>query len=223
MDKISLRTSERERTMPAVLRVIAATISAKRGHYMIFSPSFAYNAMLADLFRRKYPKLRVMEQKRGMSDDERKKFLAAFSEEDAGYLVAFCVMGGVYAEGIDLCGDKLIGAVIVGVGMPQISLEREAMCAYFDEKYESGKPYAYVYPGMNKVLQAAGRVIRREDDRGVIVLIDDRFADPVYRKAIPALWHGWKFVSDAGTLRMGLDAFWAADLPGSGAKTPKDQ
>ncbi len=221
MDKISLRTSERERTLPAVLRVIAATISAKHGHYMIFSPSFTYNAMLADLFRRKYPKLRVMEQKRGMSDDERKKFLAAFSEEDAGYLVAFCVMGGVYAEGIDLCGDKLIGAVIVGVGMPQISLEREAMCAYFDEKYESGKPYAYVYPGMNKVLQAAGRVIRREDDRGVIVLIDDRFADPVYRKAIPALWHGWKFVSDAGALRMDLDAFWATDAPGAGIKSPK--
>ena len=117
--------------------------------------------------------------------------------------------GGVYSEGIDLAGDSLIGAVIVGTGMPAVSYERESMCAYFDEKYEAGKAYAYVFPGMNRVLQAGGRVIRREEDRGVIVLIDDRFADPLYKKSIPALWRGLKFVGDAKGLKMLLDKFWA--------------
>ena len=101
------------------------------------------------------------------------------------YLIAFCVMGGIYSEGVDLAGDSLIGAVIVSIGMPALSYEREAIAAYYEEKYEEGKQYAYIYPGMNRVFQAAGRVIRREDDRGVIVLIDDRFDDPLYRKSLP--------------------------------------
>lgn len=209
MDKISTRFLQREDTLPAVLRVIAATVSAKRGNYMIFTPSFAYNEALAAAFRAKYPRIRVLEQKRSMRTDEKEAFLSAFREEGGGYLVAFCVMGGVYAEGIDLAGDSLIGAIIVGTGLPSISYEREAMAAYYDEKYEAGKQYAYIYPGFHRVLQAAGRVIRRESDRGVIVLIDDRFADPLYKKSVPQLWHGLKFVADAKGLRMLLDKFWA--------------
>ncbi|MBQ7406463.1 MAG: ATP-dependent DNA helicase [Clostridia bacterium] len=209
MDKISTRFLQREDTLPAVLRVIAATVSAKRGNYMIFTPSFTYNEALAAAFRAKYPKIRVLEQKRAMKSREKEAFLSAFREEKGGYLVAFCVMGGVYAEGIDLAGDSLIGAIIVGTGLPSISYEREAMAAYYDEKYEAGKQYAYIYPGFHRVLQAAGRVIRRESDRGVIVLIDDRFADPLYKKSVPQLWHGLKFVADAKGLRMLLDKFWA--------------
>ena len=117
-------------------------------------------------------------------------------------------MGGIYSEGIDLAGDSLIGAIIVGIGMPAISYEREAISAYYDEKYEEGKQFAYIYPGMNRVLQAAGRVIRREDDRGVIVLIDDRFDDPIYKKIIPALWHGMKFIKDPKDLKEILDEVW---------------
>lgn len=209
MDKISTRTSERERTMSAVLRVIVATISAKRGHYMIFSPSFAYNDALCEAFRARYPKLRVLKQTPSMTEKQKREFLASFSEEDPSYLIAFCVMGGIYSEGIDLCGDKLIGAVIVGVGMPSLSAEREAMCAYYDEKHEAGKAYAYMYPGLNKVLQAAGRVIRTEEDRGVLVLIDDRLADPAYKRSIPKRFHTLKFVSDAKGLKMLLDRFWS--------------
>jgi DNA excision repair protein ERCC-2 len=208
MDKISTRFLQREDTLPAVLRVIAATVSAKRGNYMIFTPSFAYNEALAAAFRAKYPKIRVLEQKRSMRTDEKEAFLSAFREEGGGYLVAFCVMGGVYAEGIDLAGDSLIGAIIVGTGLPSISYEREAMAAYYDEKYEAGKQYAYIYPGMNRVFQAAGRVIRREDDRGVIVLVDDRFDDPIYKKSLPTLWKGVKFIQDAKRLREVLDEFW---------------
>lgn len=208
MDKISTRFIEREDTASAVCRVIAATVSARRGNYMIFSPSFAYSEMLAKSFQAKYPKIKVLLQKKNMTKAERDDFLLEFSKDESSYLIGFCVMGGIYSEGIDLVGDSLIGAVIVGIGMPSLSYEREAICAYYDDKYEEGKQFAYIYPGMNRVLQAAGRVIRREDDRGVIVLIDDRFDDPIYKKIIPALWSGMKFIGDAKALRENLDKFW---------------
>ena len=209
MDRISIRYSERERTLPAVCRVIAATLSAKRGHYMVFAPSFEYAEAIYEAFSKKYPKVKSMLQGKNMTAVEKEEFLAAFSRESDAYLVGFCVMGGIYSEGIDLAGDSLIGSVVVGIGIPSLSYEREVMAEYFEEKYESGKQYAYVYPGMNRVFQAAGRVIRREDDRGVIVLIDDRFADPIYKKSIPTLWEGMQYVSDAKDLKAELDKFWA--------------
>ena len=208
IDKISTRYSERERTLPAVARVIAATLSAKRGHYMVFAPSFEYAEAMYSIFSEKYPKVKCMLQGRNMSAEEKSNFLAAFSQDEEKYLLGFCVMGGIYSEGIDLVGDKLIGAIVVGIGMPSLSYERECISEYFEEKYESGKEFAYIYPGMNRVFQAAGRVIRREDDRGVIVLVDDRFQDPIYKKSIPSLWEGMKYISDAKELRAELDAFW---------------
>ena len=208
MDRISIRYSERARTLPAVCRVVAATLSARRGHYMVFAPSFEYAESLYNEFKAKYPKIKSMLQSKNMSAKEKEDFLAAFSSDSGTYLVGFCVMGGIYSEGIDLAGDSLIGAIVIGIGMPSLSYEREVIAEYFEEKYESGKQFAYVYPGMNRVFQAAGRVIRREDDRGVIVLIDDRFQDPIYKKSIPNLWEGMQYVSDAKDLRAELDKFW---------------
>ena len=208
MDKISTRLSERDDTLGAVCRVIAATVSAKRGNYMIFSPSFAYSEALSRIFRAKYPKIKVIEQRKNMTAAEKREFLAEFEKENESYLIGFCVMGGIYSEGIDLAGDSLIGAVIVGIGIPALSYEREAISAYYNEKYEEGKQFAYIYPGMNRVLQAAGRVIRREDDKGVVVLIDDRFDDPIYKSVIPKLWDGMKFIADPKELRAELDEFW---------------
>ena len=208
VDSVSTRYSEREETTLAALRVIAATVSARRGNYIVFSPSFAYSDTLARAFKAKYPKLRVLTQRRNMSHAEREEFLRALDTPDGSYLVAFCVMGGIFAEGIDLVGDKLIGAVVVGIGIPQLSYEREAIAAYYQDKYEMGKEYAYLYPGMNRVFQAAGRVIRREDDRGVIVLIDDRFRDPLYKKSLPGLWSGVRFIGNPKELKEELEAFW---------------
>ena len=208
MDRISIRYSERSRTLPAVCRVVAATLSAKRGHYMVFAPSFEYAEALYEEFKAKYPKIKSMLQTKNMSAEEKASFLESFSKDSGTYLVGFCVMGGIYSEGIDLAGDSLIGAVVIGIGMPSLSYEREAIAEYFEEKYEAGKQYAYIYPGMNRVFQAAGRVIRREDDKGVIVLIDDRFSDPIYKKSIPTLWEGMQYVSDAKDLRAELDKFW---------------
>ncbi len=210
VDSVSTRFSEREETTLAALRVIAATVSARRGNYIVFSPSFAYSDTLARAFKAKYPKLRTLVQRRNMSYAEREEFLKALDAPDGSYLLAFCVMGGIFAEGIDLVGDKLIGAVVVGIGIPQLSYEREAIAAYYQDKYEMGKEYAYLYPGMNRVFQAAGRVIRREDDRGVIVLIDDRFRDPIYKRSLPTLWSGVHFIGNPKELKEELDAFWKA-------------
>ena len=209
VDSISTRYSERDKTLPAVCRAIAATVSAKRGNYIIFSPSFEYSDALASAFMRKYPKIKVLSQRKNMTSKEKSDFLLEFKKESESYLIGFCVMGGIYAEGIDLAGDSLIGAIVVGIGMPGLSYEREAISAYYDDKYEEGKQFAYIYPGMNRVLQAAGRVIRREDDRGGIVLIDDRFDDPISKKIIPTLWRGMKFYKDVAKLRERLDKFWA--------------
>ena len=208
MDKISTRLSERDDSLGAVCRAIAATVSAKRGNYMIFSPSFKYSEMLANAFAGKYPKIKILVQKKDMTPKEKADFLAEFEKESPSYLIGFCVMGGIYSEGIDLVGESLIGAVVIGIGIPALSYEREAIAAYYNDKYEEGKQFAYIYPGINKVLQAAGRVIRREDDRGVIVLIDDRFDDPIYKTVIPKLWSGMKFIASPQDLRDELDRFW---------------
>lgn len=210
MHKISTRHQERGRTLGAVCRAIAATVSARRGNYMIFAPSFEYAEMLHRAFSEKYPKIKTLLQHKGMSAAERSAFLAEFEKEDSSYLIGFCVMGGIYSEGVDLAGESLIGAVVVGIGIPAISYEREAIAAYYNDKYDEGVQFAYVYPGVNRVLQAAGRVIRRDDDRGVIVLIDDRFDDPIYKTVIPKLWSGMKFIDDAKQLRAELDKFWAS-------------
>lgn len=208
IDSVSTRLEEREDTLNAVCRVIAATVSAKRGNYMIFSPSFAYSERLARVFSAKYPKIKVLSQTKNMSAKEKSDFLKEFEKESDSYLIGFCVMGGIYSEGIDLAGESLIGAVIVGIGIPSLSYEREAMAAYYNDKYEEGKQFAYIYPGINRVLQAAGRVIRREEDRGVIVLIDDRFDDPIYKSVIPKHWSGIRYIADPKLLREELDEFW---------------
>ena len=209
MDKISTRYSERERTVPAIARVIAATLSARRGNYMVFLPSFEYLDIVERAFTSAYPKIRALVQRKDMTSREKAEFLDEFNKEDGSYLVGFCVLGGIYSEGVDLVGDKLIGAVVVGIGLPSLSYEREAMTEYYEERFEQGKQYAYIYPGMNRVLQAAGRVIREENDRGVIVLIDDRFDDPIYKKAIPELWRTMEYVEDAKGLNERIKEFWA--------------
>ena len=123
-----------------------------------------------------------------MGEGEREEFLSRFEEEREVSLAAFCVMGGIFSEGIDLAGDRLIGALVVGTGLPQVCREREILKDYFERKGMDGFAYAYLYPGMNKVLQAAGRVIRTDEDRGVILLLDERFTGSTYKKLFPREW-----------------------------------
>ena len=142
-----------------------------------------------------------------MTEPERDAFLTAFSIEQGETLVGFAVLGGIFGEGIDLVGERLIGAVIVGVGLPQLCVERNLIRDYFQRQNVTGFDYAYTFPGMNRVLQAIGRVIRSETDGGVVLLIDARFNEVRYRRLFPAWWKFMK-VRNSDTLREAVAAFW---------------
>ena len=131
-----------------------------------------------------------------MSEARREEFLLRFrGNADYGILIGFCVMGGIFSEGIDLKHDSLIGAFIVGTGIPQVGCERELLKQYFDEQGDNGFDYAYRYPGMNKVLQSAGRVIRTAEDVGIVALLDERFLEYSYRRMFPREWSSYEIVS----------------------------
>ncbi|MBQ8173983.1 MAG: ATP-dependent DNA helicase [Clostridia bacterium] len=213
LDTVSTRFASRTESAPAIAEAIYAMVSAKTGNYFVFCPSFAYMDEVCRVFHAKYPAVRLRAQIKGGGTAAREEFLSSFVENPTETLVGFCVTGGVFAEGIDLVGTRLIGAAVVGVAMPNPTPEREAMSAYYADRYEAGREFAYLYPGMNRVLQAAGRVIRTEGDRGTLLLIDDRFGDPFYRSRIPAHWRHLKFVGDAHAVSALFRRFWQEKQP----------
>jgi Rad3-related DNA helicase len=148
-----------------------------------------------------------MLQKNNMNENAREEFLREFEAPGERTLVAFCVMGGIFGEGIDLKHDRLIGAIVVGTGLPQISNEREILKNYYDEHSGSGFDYAFRYPGINKVLQAAGRVIRTDEDRGVILLLDERFKQRDYAGLYPREWEKRSFCT-LDTVEELVRGFW---------------
>jgi DNA excision repair protein ERCC-2 len=162
-----------------------------------------------DLLKVSLPESQLLVQERAMTEADREAFLARFSAGNSETLVGLAVMGGIFGEGIDLVGERLIGVVVVGVGVPQLGLERDLIKGYFDQQAGSGFAYAYQYPGFNRVLQATGRVIRTEADRGVIVLIDERFTQGRYRHLFPAHWRGFQVVQSTDEIEDHLKRFWA--------------
>ena len=208
-DAVSTRYADRERTLGEVCGMIAETVRARAGHYLIFFPSYAYLRQAEAHLTDHFADMPLLVQKSGMTEDERDAFLAQFAGAPDETLAALCVLGGVFSEGIDLAGEQLIGSVIVGVGLPQIGPELDALRNYYDGTCGAGFEYAYQFPGMNKVLQAAGRVIRTESDRGVVVLIDDRYRRADYRALMPPHWSHARSVRGTNELRAALDAFWA--------------
>ena len=207
VDKVSTRFEDREKSYKKVASCIAATVSARVGNYMVFFPSYGYMEEVHKRFSAKYPKVQTLIQKRNMSMSEREAYLSEF-QDDGKLRIGFCVLGGSFSEGIDLPGKRLIGVVVVGVGLPGISDENNIIRDYYEEKCGSGYDYAYTYPGMNSVLQAVGRVIRTETDRGIAVLIDDRYAEPKYRELFPKEWKDSKLVGDAPSLAEIARRFW---------------
>ena len=205
---IATRFTAREKTKDVLREYIYEFIKVKNGNYMVFFPSYAYMNKIHEEFTNEYEQIEVIIQKGEMNEEERDEFLKGFKEQKEKIKVAFCVMGGVFSEGIDLVGDKLIGAIIIGVALPQICLERDLIKQYYDEKELSGYDYSYTYPGMTKVLQAAGRVIRTEEDRGAVLLIDDRFYTQKYFKIMPENWSHLKLVKNKEELREKLEFFW---------------
>ena len=188
---------------------IAEVTSQRNGNYMIFFPSYSFLNEVADRFALHYGQTcTVLRQRSGMQEEEREKFLGRFDEiYDDQTLLGFCVMGGIFSEGIDLKKDSLIGVMIVGTGIPQVCAERELLKKYFDEKGQNGYDYAYRFPGMNKVQQAAGRVIRTSEDVGIVVLIDDRFLTPACRRLFPAEWSNAQ-ITDSREVGRLAEKFW---------------
>lgn len=198
-----------------IAEYIAKLVSGKKGNYLAFFPSYKLMQDVVQIYQKEYdrPDVDWVIQTPSMREAEREIFLENFELENPHTLLGFCVMGGIFSEGIDLIGERLIGAAIVGTGIPQISNEREILKQYYDNKGygRNGFDYAYRFPGMNKVLQSAGRVIRTQEDRGVILLLDERFLTNEYLQLFPREWsrfqpcqitHMEKFVSD----------FWQQDI-----------
>ena len=197
-----------------ILSYIRTFVTAKTGNYLVFFSSYR---MMHDVlsileeteFSDFYEKAEIYEQKQGMTEQDKEEFLSLFSDrsEESLTRVGMCVLGGVFGEGIDLTGDRLIGAVIVGTGLPMVGPERELFREYYDDKKRMGFEYAYLYPGMNKVMQAAGRVIRTMEDKGAVLLLDERFQYSQYQELFPREWFPCETVS-LGEMKESLEAFW---------------
>ncbi len=209
---VSTRMEDRAKSYRRIATLIAATVSARAGNYMVYFPSYDYMEHVHAVFSAKYEGVCCVVQKRGMSQRAQEEFLAAFKADEGKLRVGFCVLGGSFSEGVDLPGSRLIGAIIVGTGIPGLSNERNMLRDYYENKCERGYDYAYTYPGMNHVLQAAGRVIRREEDRGVVVLIDDRYAAEPYLHLYPAHWQGIAAAGDAAALAHRCKKFWSEEI-----------
>ncbi len=192
---VNTRYRYRDDACDEIADVIRSAVRAKPGRYMVFFPSFAYLRKVSQLLE-----LPHQAQRPGMTDEERREFLAPYVPGGMEAL-SLCALGGIFAEGIDLPGDALDGVVIVGVGLPQVGLEQDVLRAYYDRTFGDGFLYAYMLPGMQKVAQAVGRVIRTESDRGVAILLDDRYRQAAYRRLCPEHWTISRMDVDEGLTR----------------------
>ena len=193
---LSTRYKDRDRTKAAIIDMLMKLIQEKPGNYLVFFPSYTYLKDIYASFIERQGQMEANEtgefetivQAASMSEEERDQFLTAFTANRKSSLIGFAVLGGIFSEGIDLAGDRLNRVVIIGVGLPQIGLERDLMKNYYNQYGVNGYHYAYVFPGMNKVLQAGGRLIRSERDKGMLVLVDDRYMTPLYNSLLPDEW-----------------------------------
>ena len=206
---VSSRYTRRNRAeYQKIAGYIARCVWQRQGNYMAFFPSYRLMEDVLQVYEEEFSVdwVRCVCQTPDMTEQEREGFLEEFQERE-GTLVGFCVLGGIFSEGVDLTGESLIGAVIVGTGLPQIGSQREILKEYYDKKNHCGFDYAYRYPGMNKVLQAAGRVIRTKEDKGVILLLDDRFWDRDYQEIFPREWQD-RTGCRLDTVEGAVETFW---------------
>ena len=209
-------SSRYTRRSPSEYRKVADYIrivtESRPGNYMVFFPSYQYMGEIEEILEEEPLKADLLVQGQGMGEAEKTEFLEEFEKERSHSLAAFCVMGGVFSEGIDLKEERLIGVIVVGTGLPMVCVEQEVLKGYFDETEEKGFGFSYQYPGMNKVLQAAGRVIRTPGDRGVILLLDDRFLRRDHLELFPREWERFQVVNRGNAARC-LEDFWNGREP----------
>ncbi|MGL4345094.1 MAG: ATP-dependent DNA helicase, partial [Cellulosilyticaceae bacterium] len=204
---VSTRYKHRNKSYSQIIHYIHNLSVDKVGNYMIFFPSYEYMTTVYQQFVVKYPQVEALLQENEMDEASREAFLRRFESNPHKTLIGFCVLGGIFSEGIDLTGDRLIGVMIVGVGIPKIGVERDLIKHYFDDKNKDGYHYAYTYPGMNKVFQAIGRLVRTEEDEGVILLVDDRYQTPLYQDLFPHSFYPMTLISESQLLGEVRD-FW---------------
>lgn len=205
-NQVSTRYKDRERSIDEVINVISTVCEAKTGNYIAFFPSYQYLNQVFDKLDTQ--NIDVILQEREMSHNQRTTTLDSFKQSTNRSRLGLFVMGGMFSEGIDYLGDMLSGVIIVGVGLPMINELNNQLKDYYEDKFNKGFDYAYQYPGMNKVIQAVGRVIRSQTDRGVAILIDDRFDTSYYRKLFPIEWKAYERVQSQKKLKETLSAFW---------------
>ena len=211
--QVSTRYKDRADSIAKVSDLLDVMAAAQPGHYLAFFPSYSYLQQVWEDFTARYPDQPTLCQESSMDEGQRTEFLAQFLARDGKPLLGFAVLGGVFGEGVDLTGESLIGVAVVSPGLPQIGPRQEQLRDYFEETRGAGFDYAYRYPGMNKVLQAAGRVIRTPQDRGVVLLIDDRFLAPDTRRLMPPHWEHLRVVDSADAWKDELAAFWKKHEP----------
>ena len=206
-DNVATTYNKRFETSEDIASYIANCVQAKKGNYMVFFPSYKYMELVFEKMKENYPNINTSIQESNMSEEEKEEFLSMFDEDNKETHVGFCVLGGHFSEGIDLTNDKLIGVIIVGVGMPQIGIERDIIKDHMKDS-NKGFDYAYVYPGMIKVLQAAGRCIRTDDDKGVILLLDNRYSQRRYQSLFPYEWYPNFRVRKSDDVKTLCEKFW---------------
>ena len=207
-DGIETTYKKRDLSYEPIAKMIKAAVSGKTGHYVVFFPSYAYMRAVVERFDELYPDAPIIVQSPGMNETEKETFLSAFYDHPDDLLVGFCVLGGYFAEGIDLTGKALIGAVIVGVGLPKVGDEQNLIRDYHNALSENGFDYAYRFPGITKVFQAMGRVIRDENDRGILLLIDKRYTYRDYRSLLASHDKDFTFVKNEAEVKAIVTSFW---------------
>ena len=209
--KISTKYKDRSESIEQITEVIYKACTQKTGNYFVFFPSYTYMKQVYDEFCVIYPELKTICQLPGMTKEDRDEYLSMFVENPKETLVAFALCGGIFSEGVDLTGDRLIGAVIVGTGLPGLSFERDMLKEHFDRTIGEGLGYnyAYTYTGLNRVYQAGGRVIRTKDDKGFVLLVDDRYGKISHRRTFPSAWkNDVKMILSTSALEKTIKDFW---------------
>jgi len=207
---VSTRFKDRQSSMETVIEIIHQACCQKTGNYFVFFPSYSYMREVYDEFCSEYPKVKTLIQEPSMTKEERDEFLLRFVKKPKETLVAFALCGGVFSEGVDLTGDRLSGAVVVGTGLPGLSFERDMLKEHFDKSIGEGLGYnyAYTYTGLNRVYQAGGRVIRTKDDKGFVILVDDRYAKISHRRTFPSSWRNAKMLLSPEKVGDMVKQFW---------------
>ncbi|HBS10599.1 MAG TPA: ATP-dependent helicase, partial [Firmicutes bacterium] len=206
-DSLSIAYQDRDKSLNGVINNIKAFIDEKKGNYLIFVPSYEYLYKLKSglNFDKEY---NVIYQKKSMTNLEKSSFLEAFTENPRKTTIGIAVIGGSFSEGIDLVNDRLIGVIIIGIGLPSFDYESKILRNYYDKNNLDGFNYTYVNPAMNRVMQAVGRLIRSENDRGSVLLIDSRYLHKKYLNLFRNEWKNYKVVKNSDEIKKVLREFY---------------